>query len=52
MSTEPDYNYTILATVERWWIEALEHAEETDLEEDWDAAEAIGQICDQMEGLV
>ncbi len=46
---EPDY--TVFATVERWWIEALELAEETEDPNDWDAAEALGNICDQLEGV-
>ena len=45
-------DYTVFATVERWWQESIEIAEESGLDEDWDAAEALGNICDQLEGQI
>ena len=42
-------DYTIYSTVERWWIEAVEVAEHSESQEDWDAAEALGKILDEME---
>lgn len=40
---------TTYQTVERWWIEALEVAEYSEDQEDWDTAEALGMILDEME---
>jgi len=40
---------TVYQTVERWWIEACEVAEHSGDQEDWDAAEALGMILDEME---
>ena len=45
-------DYTVIATVERWWIEALEMAEESKDDMDWHAAEALGNLCDQLEGNI
>lgn len=42
-------DYTTYATVERWWIEAIQVAEHSEDQEDWDTAEALGQILDEME---
>jgi hypothetical protein len=40
---------TLYQTVERWWIEAVQVAEHSEDQEDWDSAEALGMILDEME---